>query len=132
VLQKTPFSFDASVWEFFSTLFAGARLVIAEPSRHQEPGYLMRTINREGVTMIQMVPSLLRALLQETEFRNCRSLRHVYCGGEALSRDLQEGLAAQLDAKLINLYGPTETTIQSLYWVCPLTDDEAFVEEQAA
>ncbi|HET6976572.1 MAG TPA: amino acid adenylation domain-containing protein [Pyrinomonadaceae bacterium] len=132
LLQKTPFSFDASVWEFFAPLFVGARLVMAEPSRHQEPDYLARTINREGVTIIQMVPSLLRALLQERELRQCRSLRRVFCGGEALSRDLHEGLAAQLDAQLINLYGPTEATIDSLYWVCPTADEDEYLEEQAA
>jgi non-ribosomal peptide synthetase component F len=117
-LQKTPFSFDASVWEFFTPLFVGARLVIAEPSRHQEPEYLAKTIYREGVTIVQLVPSMLRALLQEEELRRCRSLRRVFCGGELLSRDLQERLALVLDTQLVNLYGPTEATIDSIYWAC--------------
>jgi amino acid adenylation domain-containing protein len=117
-LQKTPFSFDASVWEFFTPLFVGARLVIAEPSRHQEPEYLAKTIHREGVTIVQLVPSMLRALLQKEELRRCRSLRRIFCGGELLSRDLQERLALLLDTQLINLYGPTEATIDDLYWAC--------------
>jgi non-ribosomal peptide synthetase component F len=131
-LHKTPFSFDASVWEFFSPLFAGARLVVAEPSRHHEPDYLARTINREGVTMIQLVPSMLRALLQEGELRRCHSLRRVFCGGEALSRDLHERLANVLGAQLINLYGPTEATIDALSWVCPPGETNEYLQELAA
>jgi amino acid adenylation domain-containing protein len=131
-LHKTPFSFDASVWEFFSPLFAGARLVVAEPSRHHEPDYLARTINREGVTIIQLVPSMLRALLQEGELRRCHSLRRVFCGGEALSRDLHERLANVLGAQLINLYGPTEATIDALSWVCPPGETNEYLQELAA
>jgi len=116
--QKTPFSFDASVWEFFAPLYVGARLVIAEPSRHVEPEYLARTIRQEAVTIVQLVPSMLRALLQEEEWSQCHSLRRVCCGGEALTRDLQEGLSLLLDVELVNLYGPTEATIEGLYWVC--------------
>ncbi|HYS77210.1 MAG TPA: amino acid adenylation domain-containing protein, partial [Candidatus Dormibacteraeota bacterium] len=138
VAQKTPFTFDASVWEFLAPLVAGARLVLAPPGAHQEPASLARLIVDEGVTILQMVPSGLRALLDEPGLARCRSLRRVFCGGEALSPDLVERFLERLDAELVNLYGPTEACIDSTFWVCgrgegtvpigrPIQDARAYV-----
>src|SRR5579885_234450 len=118
VLQKTPFSFDASVWEFYAPLLAGAGLVIARPGGHQEPLYLIKSVVREQITILQLVPTLLSNLLQEPEIKACTSLRYVFCGGEELSIDLQARFFATLSADLCNLYGPTETTIQTITWTC--------------
>ncbi len=124
VLQKTPFNFDASVWEFFAPLIAGARLVIAQPGAHRDPRYLVKVIAEQQITRIQVVPSLLRLLLDEELFHNCDSLRQVFCGGEALSPELQKRFFACHRAELCNLYGPTEATIDSTFWQCD-SDSEA-------
>ncbi len=118
VVQKTPFSFDASVWEFFAPLFVGARLIMARPGGHLDSTYMSKLIAAEKATILQLVPSLLQILLDDKEFEKCSSLRRVFCGGEALSVQLQERFFACLGAELHNLYGPTEACIDSTYWTC--------------
>jgi non-ribosomal peptide synthetase component F len=82
VLQKTPFSFDVSVWEFFWPL--GARLVMAKPEGHKDPIYLSEIIRRESITTLHFVPSMLHAFLEHGKVSNCASLIRVMCSGEAL------------------------------------------------
>ena len=118
VLQKTPISFDASVWEFYAPLLAGARLVLARPGGHQDVAYLLDAIARYGVTTLQVVPSLLRMLLDQADIDRSSSLRRMFCGGEALTAELRDRFFACVDAELHNLYGPTETCIESVTWGC--------------
>ena len=117
VLQKTPFSFDVSVWEFFWPLMVGATLVVARPEGHGDGAYLARTIRSEGVTTLHFVPSMLQVFLQE-RVEECTSLRRVICSGEALTRDLQDRFLARSAAQLHNLYGPTEAAIDVTHWTC--------------
>ncbi|HEX2091321.1 MAG TPA: amino acid adenylation domain-containing protein, partial [Longimicrobiaceae bacterium] len=112
VLQKTPFSFDASVWEFWAPLLCGARLVLAEPGAHREPARLARALEEEGITVVQFVPSLFAALLEE-DLTRVTTVRRVYCGGEALSAELAARGRAALEAEVVNLYGPTEVCIDA-------------------
>lgn len=118
ILQRTPFSFDASVWEFYAPLWAGARLVMASPQRYQDGAELVRQIQKHKITILQLVPSLLALLLDVSGVESCRSLRRVYCGGEALPPDLVTLFYERLDANLFNLYGPTETTVDATVWEC--------------
>ncbi|WP_414561757.1 MULTISPECIES: non-ribosomal peptide synthetase [unclassified Anabaena] len=118
VLQKTPFSFDASVWEFYAPLLVGAQLVMAQPGGHQDSDYLVQTIVEQKITVLQVVPTLLRMLLENDNIQDCTSLKRVFCGGEALSVELQERFFNHLNADLINLYGPTETCIDATFWTC--------------
>jgi amino acid adenylation domain len=118
VLQRTPFSFDASVWEFWAPLLAGAQLVVAPPERLQDGPYLADNTAQHGITTLQLVPSLLRLLLEEPGVRQCRSLKRVFCGGEGLPTELAQRFSALLDALLINLYGPTEASIDATTWLC--------------
>jgi amino acid adenylation domain-containing protein/thioester reductase-like protein/FkbM family methyltransferase len=118
ILQKTPFSFDVSVWEFFWPLLTGARLVVAKPGGHKDSGYLVNLILEQQVTTLHFVPSMLRAFLQEESVKNCSSLKRVICSGEALPKELQERFFARLDCELHNLYGPTEAAIDVTYWQC--------------
>lgn len=118
VLQKTPFSFDASVWEFYAPLLVGGRLIMACPGGHQDSAYLCEEIIKQNVTTLQLVPSLLRVLLDDPAFKNCLSLKRVFCGGEALPGDLVESFFASLNAELNNLYGPTEATIDATSYSC--------------
>lgn len=120
IFQKTAFSFDASVWEFWSPLAAGARLVIGEDVKFRDPFYLISTIRQQGVTQLQVVPSMLRALSEQPDFGACTSLRRVYCGGEILSADTIRRFRQQLPSTpLVNLYGPAEVTIDATVWECP-------------
>ncbi|HET9255063.1 MAG TPA: amino acid adenylation domain-containing protein [Pseudonocardiaceae bacterium] len=119
VLHRTSLSFDISLWEVFVPLAAGARVVIADPARHQDTEYLVRLIGEEDITTLALVPSLLRALLeQDPGLRSCPSLRDVHCGGERLSPELRDAFLAEAKARLHNLYGPTEYSIDATYWDC--------------
>jgi microcystin synthetase protein McyA len=127
VLQKTPFSFDVSVWEFFWPLLVGARLVVAEPGGHRDPAYLVKLIVERGITVLHFVPSMLRAFLQEPGVERCRSLRHVVCSGEALPYDLQEQFFRLVPSQLHNLYGPTEAAVDVTHWTCRRDDERKIV-----
>ncbi|MEO6194012.1 MAG: amino acid adenylation domain-containing protein [Thermoanaerobaculia bacterium] len=122
VLQKTPFSFDVSVWELFWPLMMGARLVVARPGGHRDNAYLAQVIREERITVLHFVPSMLQLFLEEPEVGECRSLRDVVCSGEALSAELARRFAARLGpARLHNLYGPTEAAVDVTSWVCDAT-----------
>ena len=115
VLQKTPFSFDAAVWEFYAPLLSGARLVMARPGSHQDSGALVEQLIKERISVLQVVPTLLQMLVAEEELAECRWLRRVYCGGEALPTELVARLQELVAVEVVNLYGPTETTIECGY-----------------
>jgi amino acid adenylation domain-containing protein/non-ribosomal peptide synthase protein (TIGR01720 family) len=118
VLQKTPFSFDVSVWELFWPLLAGARLVLARPEGHRDPAYLLRRIREERISVVHFVPPMLQVFLEERGLAEAASLRLVVCSGEALGADLQERFFARLGAQLHNLYGPTEAAVDVTFWAC--------------
>ncbi len=119
VLQKTPFSFDVSVWEFFWPLMTGARLVVAAPGEHREPARLIETIGQHGITTLHFVPSMLQAFIYEPGVQACTRLKRIVCSGEALPVDAQLQVFAKLpQAGLFNLYGPTEAAIDVTHWTC--------------
>jgi acyl-coenzyme A synthetase/AMP-(fatty) acid ligase len=91
---------------------------VARPGGHQDSTYLARLIAQQEVSVLQVVPSLLRILVEETEFQNCRALRRVFCGGEVLPVEVQEHFFKRMTADLINLYGPTEACIDATSWTC--------------
>ena len=127
VLQKTPYSFDVSVWEFFWPLMTGARLVIARPGGHRDPRYLADLIHRENVTTLHFVPSMLRSFLEAVEIPKRSTMRQVFCSGEALPADLQRLFFSRVEADLYNLYGPTEAAVDVTHWTCRRDDDRSFV-----
>jgi amino acid adenylation domain-containing protein len=120
VLQKTPYSFDVSVWEFFWPLMVGARLVVARPGGHQDSGYLCELIRAAGVTTVHFVPSMLAVFVEEEKVGECERLRLVISSGEALTEELSERCYERLgeQVKLHNLYGPTEAAIDVSAWEC--------------
>ncbi|MFD8391010.1 amino acid adenylation domain-containing protein [Streptomyces sp. NPDC059680] len=122
VLQKTPLSFDAAQWEILAPA-CGSTVVMGAPGIYRDPEAIVATIQRHGVTTLQCVPTLLQALLDTETFTECGSLRQVFSGGEALSRSLAaQFIDTMPDCSLVNLYGPTECTINA----------SAFVVDRAA
>jgi non-ribosomal peptide synthetase component F len=118
VLQRAPISFDASVGEIFATLVTGAQLVIGKPDGTQDLDYLVHLMAEEKITLADLPPSLLTAMLGHPELTNCAQLKWIFCGGEVLSGELQQKFHETLPAEMYNLYGPTETTIQSTFHKC--------------
>jgi len=117
-MLKTPISFDAAGRELFATLLAGGTLIVAEPGGHRDSRYLADTIRGARISILHCVPSLLRLLLEEPAFDEGLGLRAVMCGGEALTPQIVKRFQSRIGAKLYNVYGPTETIIDSTYWPC--------------
>ncbi|BBN81241.1 hypothetical protein PA25_12260 [Pseudoalteromonas sp. A25] len=119
ILQKTPFSFDVSVWEFVWPLSKGAGLILAKPEGHKDPEYLTELIQNTQVSKLHFVPSMLESMLSLGELASCTSLKQVFCSGEALSLHHTVSFANSCPhAELHNLYGPTEASIDVSYWDC--------------
>ncbi|MER7892982.1 amino acid adenylation domain-containing protein [Micromonospora sp. NPDC094482] len=119
VLQKTPASFDVSVWEFFWPLRVGARLVLAKPGGHKDAGYLRDLLVAEAVTTTHFVPSMLTVFLAEDGVETATALRRVICSGEELPLATATDFTARLPwCGLHNLYGPTEAAIDVSSWAC--------------
>jgi nonribosomal peptide synthetase DhbF len=119
VLQKSPFTFDTSVWELVWALTIGATLVVAQPDGHRDPRYLVDLIRRERITLVDFVPSMLEMFLREPDAALCTSLRHIIAGGETLTHSLRRRFAETLPGTDIhNLYGPTEAAIGVTSWLC--------------
>ncbi|TRO67713.1 non-ribosomal peptide synthetase [Streptomyces sp. IB201691-2A2] len=119
VLQKTPASFDVSVWEFFWALCEGATVVLARPDGHRDPAYLAGLIREQGVTTLHFVPSMLEAFLQSDEITAdpawAASLRRVFSSGEALPGAAAAHWQRLTGVPLHNLYGPTEAAVDVTY-----------------
>ncbi|MFG1647435.1 amino acid adenylation domain-containing protein [Amycolatopsis sp. NPDC049252] len=119
VLQKTPASFDVSVWEFFWPLSTGARLVLAEPGGHKDAAYLRELLVSERITTAHFVPSMLTLFLGEDGVEACTELRRVVCSGEELPLVTAREFTTRLPhCELHNLYGPTEAAIDVTAWHC--------------
>lgn len=119
VVQKTPFSFDVSVWEFFWPLISGARIVMARPEGHKDTAYLAALFAEAAATTLHFVPSMLHVFLEEPALRACSTIERVICSGEALSVELQARFFERWPGPTLhNLYGPTEAAIDVTYWSC--------------
>ncbi|HEL4235932.1 TPA: enterobactin synthase subunit F [Stenotrophomonas maltophilia] len=121
VLQKTPATFDVSVWEFFLPLLCGATLVVAGPDAHRDPTELARLIRGHGITTAHFVPSMLDAFLAAQASEGLQ-LRRVFTSGEALDASLRDRFHARMQAELHNLYGPTEAAVDVSYWPASAQD----------
>ncbi|MBF0255219.1 MAG: amino acid adenylation domain-containing protein, partial [Gammaproteobacteria bacterium] len=130
ILQKTPYSFDVSVWEFFWPLITGACLVLARPGAHRDPDYLARLLDEERISCLHFVPSMLKGFLGHPpaaeRLSRCQALRQVICSGEALPAALVDSFyrSAPANARLHNLYGPTEAAIDVSHWPCSAPAEE--------
>ncbi len=120
VLQSISFSFDPSVWQIFWPLSFGAQLVLPVPNEQKDIPALVRLMAQQQVTIMALVPSMLRVLLEQPELDQCTHLKHVFCGGEALPTELIEQFFQRFSARtfLHNVYGPTEASIDATFWTC--------------
>ena len=117
LLQKTPISFDVSVWELFGALISGGRLVMARAGGHKDPRYLSEVVRSAGVTTVHFVPSMLQVFLEHEGAQKCIGLRRVVCSGEALPAALVQRFHGLLrGVELHNLYGPTEAAVDVTAW----------------
>ncbi|MFF5971111.1 amino acid adenylation domain-containing protein [Streptomyces sp. NPDC012769] len=128
LLQKTPISFDVSVWELFWWAVEGATLALLPPGGEKDPREILRTIARRRVGVVHFVPSMFAGFLDLLEdspglLDEARSLRHVFCSGEALPPALVDRFnrlfAGEGAPRLVNLYGPTEATVDVTSFDCP-------------
>ncbi len=127
ILQKTPTSFDVSVWELFWWAIEGARVALLPPGGEKDPREILRTIMSAGVTVLHFVPSMLGPFLDLLEqspdlVEAASGLRLVFCSGEALPPARVEQFNRVFAAdppQLVNLYGPTEATVDVSYYDCP-------------
>jgi amino acid adenylation domain-containing protein len=115
---KYPFNFDASVYEIFGPLIAGATLVVSDPALHWDISEFLQLLAEEKITALDVVPSMLDALLDENVFSACPALKRITSGGEPLSTELRDRFFARSGAELHNIYGPTEATIGATFWTC--------------
>lgn len=128
VVQKTPYTFDVSLWELFLPLMCGSQLIMAKPGGHKETAYLIELVNQHQITHIHFVPSMLYLFLQEADDQKCPSIKRVLASGEAVAKDLEQRFAKSFaDVELWNLYGPTEAAIHVTYWLCAQGDQATSV-----
>ena len=127
VLQKTPMSFDVSVWEYFWPLITGARMVMAKPGGHQDSQYLVKVIKEEKVTTLHFVPSMLEMFIEEEGVEECESIKRVICSGEALKVEVERRYKERVRKELHNLYGPTECAVDVTYWECEGGEEERVI-----
>ncbi|MBO6508086.1 MAG: amino acid adenylation domain-containing protein [Roseibium sp.] len=120
VLQKTPYTFDVSVWEFLWPFAVGSTLVVAIPGGHMSIRYLQREISQSGVTHLHFVPSMLRLFLLARSLKEL-PIKKLFCSGEALGFDLVQAFYEKASdlAEVHNLYGPTEAAVDVSYFACP-------------
>ncbi|KAF7767618.1 hypothetical protein PCIT_a3671 [Pseudoalteromonas citrea] len=119
VLQKTPFGFDVSVWEFFWPLMYGAQLVVAPPNAHKDSTQLLDIINENNITTLHFVPSMLQAFIGHEDVNSATSIKHILCSGEALPSEVQATALEKLpNASVYNLYGPTEAAVDVSHFTC--------------
>ena len=117
-LQKTPITFDVSLWELFWPLQKGAKLIVEIPDGHKNPEKLIGTIKQHQVTNIHFVPSMLNVFIQTYGVDSCNSLKRIFCSGEALSVPVVKSTYDKLNVEVHNLYGPTEASVDVTSWHC--------------
>ncbi|MEZ5064926.1 MAG: amino acid adenylation domain-containing protein [bacterium] len=119
VLHSASFGFDIAAWELFGPLREGVTVVMPREGEHKDPAALLRLLREERITVAHFVPSVLRLLLADPALGELPELRMVFCGGEALDRELHDRFFERLPGRtLAHFYGPTEVALSSLWWDC--------------
>ncbi|MDN3379170.1 MULTISPECIES: amino acid adenylation domain-containing protein [unclassified Pseudoalteromonas] len=124
VIQKTPYTFDVSVWELFWPLLVGASLIYAKPNGHRDSVYLRTFMRDEHITVCHFVPTMLKLFLERFDGEHAAPLKYTFLSGEALDYELVDRALTLLPGQVINLYGPTEAAIDVTYWLCQRRSDK--------
>lgn len=135
ILQKTPYTFDVSVWELFWWSMYGAKVCFLEQGGEKDPEAMVQAIERYQITTMHFVPSMLSIFLKHVEETACvarlKSLRQVFASGEALKAEqvakFRQLLFAQQGTRLHNLYGPTEATVDVTYYDCFAREEQQMI-----
>ncbi|MFV8987934.1 amino acid adenylation domain-containing protein [Serratia fonticola] len=127
VLNQSSFSFDVSVWEIFWPLTTGASCALIAEEKKYDPSLIANFIQNHQVSVAQFVPTALRIIVDAGVVANCRTLTHIFSGGEALPQSLVDDLGQQFSGQIHNLYGPTEATIFACHWSCRPGERESMV-----
>ena len=130
ILQKTPYTFDVSVWELFWWGMVGGSLAASKPQEHFLPAKILDEVYKSKVTHLHFVPSVFELFLNyleanKEEVQKFSSVRYVFLSGEALSAELIARFYALFDYNRVglhNLYGPTECAVDVTYYPCKPTD----------
>jgi amino acid adenylation domain-containing protein len=118
VMHNISFDFDASVCATFAPLAGGSRLYLLPPGAHRDPRQIVEAVMRHQITHMLQATALLRVFVEERCVNRCTSLQRLFCGGEALTLDIQQQCLERLNVDLVNLYGPTEISVDATFWVC--------------
>jgi len=133
ILQKTPYTFDVSVWELFWWALQGAKLCFLMPGGERNPMAIIETVRKHRVTVMHFVPSMLSVFLEYLDGKpaavqtSLASVRQVFASGEALTpshvKKFNDIWGRRTGVRLTNLYGPTEATVDVTYFDCPAHND---------
>ena len=127
LLHKTPYCFDVSCGEIFWAPCVGSKMIIAKPEGHRDIDYMVDLIQKENITHIHFVPSMLKILLHNADMNKLKSLKKVFCSGEAVTYSLRQEFFNKCNLDLYNLYGPTEASVEVTYFDCRNTSDRSYV-----
>lgn len=126
ILQKTPYTFDVSVWELFWWMYTGSSVYLLKEGAEKDPSEIIKAVEENNISQIHFVPSMLNIFLdyveENEEAYRLSSLKNVFASGEALSEDnvrkFYRVFKENKRIKLHNLYGPTEATVDVTYYDC--------------
>ncbi|NTJ36662.1 AMP-binding protein, partial [Agrobacterium rhizogenes] len=127
ILQKTPISFDVSVWELLLSLISGGAMIVAKPRLHRDVGYIDDVIRANGITLVHFVPSLLDEFISYPREGIKTHDFTVVCSGEALSPHTMRAHGESVGTPLVNLYGPTEASVDVTRWHCDINASQTLL-----
>lgn len=136
VLQKTSYTFDASVWEITWWAITGARVSLLPPSGEQEPNEICEIIKNTDVTVIQFVPSMLNMFLEyaakHVDEYFFSKIKYLFTIGEPLNTNTVKRIAKLFDSensdlRIINEYGPTEASVFVTTYDCKADMDTILI-----
>ncbi|NOQ27954.1 MAG: amino acid adenylation domain-containing protein [Bacteroidales bacterium] len=130
LIQKTPYTFDVSVWELFWWFLEGSTLFLLEKGGEKDPSQIVKGISENDVSIIHFVPSMLDVFLEYLkdyyQHSSLDSLRYIFASGEELKNShvekFYEVFGKESKCLLVNLYGPTEATVDVTYFNCNCKD----------
>lgn len=127
LLHKTPYCFDVSCGEIFWAPCVGSKMIIAKPEGHRDIDYMVELIQKENITHVHFVPSMLKILLSNADMDKLKGLKKVFCSGETLTYSLRQDFFNKCNIDLYNLYGPTEASVEVTYYDCRNTSERSYV-----